>query len=92
MVELSIKSPQEVPAAGGDSSGQGPGSITLRWTEVLTATGGGGVTVRASRTELRESSSQTVLAFAGVKPGIPVYPGAPLVRPVVVTGLGPVVL
>ena len=86
VVELSIRSAQELPLDAAGSSG-GEASINFRWTEVLTATGGGGATVRASSTELRESKSRTVIAFTVLRSGMSVQPGGQIERPVVVTGV-----
>jgi hypothetical protein len=81
VVALTITAAQKVPPAG---SG---GSFTLRWTEVLSANGAGGATVQASRSELRESHSQTVMSFTGLRPGRSVSAGASLELPVVVAGV-----
>jgi hypothetical protein len=88
VVGLSIRSAQQIPldGDGADSSGNEP-RPAFRWKEVLTASGGGRATVRASRTELRESSSETVVAFSGFAPGTSVEPGATLELPVVVASV-----
>jgi hypothetical protein len=86
VVTFAIKAAQDLRLDPATSPGGEP-TVSFRWTEVLTATGGPGATVRASRGELRESSSQTVLAFGGLPSGTSVRPGAPLERPVVVAGV-----
>ena len=86
VVTFAIKAAQDLRLDRAASSG-GDTTVSFRWTEVLTATGGGGATVRASLTELREASSGTLMVFSGLPSGSSVRPGAPLEMPVVVAGV-----
>lgn len=79
VVTLTITSAREIPFHGPAGPGTEPISISFQWTVVLTTAGGPGATVRAIRTELRESNGPSSLAVAtgpeafngSLRPGVP---------------------
>ena len=65
VVAVAIRSQVEVPFHGPLGPGTEPISIDLRWTVVITATGGAECQVRAVRTLLTERSSGTARTTEG---------------------------
>lgn len=88
VIVLTIASIQEMPFHGPGGPGTEPMSITFRWTVVLTTPGGPGAMVRAIRTELRESNSETPIVAPDPGPlDRTLRAGVPLELPLSAAGL-----